>query len=84
MFLKNNRELAVKNVSLATVIEVTTSAIATRLDGKEKREVEFRLADYSALDYATPRRSIRRRARPSSVRSCWRGLEWTAISLTSR
>jgi len=51
MFLKNNRELAVKNGSLATVIEVTTSAIAARLDGKEKREVEFRLADYSALDY---------------------------------
>jgi len=51
MFLKNNRELAVKNGSLATVIEVTTSAIAARLDGKEKRELEFRLADYSALDY---------------------------------
>ena len=51
MFLKNNRELAVKNGSLATVIEVTTSAIAVRLDGKEKRKVEFRLADYSALDY---------------------------------
>ncbi len=51
MVLKNNRELAVKNGSLATVIEVTTSAIAVRLDGKENREVEFRLADYSALDY---------------------------------
>jgi len=51
MFLKNNRELAVKNGSLATVIEVTTRSIAVRLDAKEKLEVEFRLADYSALDY---------------------------------
>jgi hypothetical protein len=51
MFLKNNRELTVKNGSLATVIQVTASAIAVRLDGQEKRAVEFRLADYSALDY---------------------------------
>ena len=51
MFLKNNRELTVKNGSLATVIEVTARAIAVRLDGQKKREVEFRLADYSALDY---------------------------------
>ena len=51
MFLKNNRELAVKNGSLGTVTEVTSGAIAVRLDGRERREVEFRLADYSALEY---------------------------------
>jgi Ti-type conjugative transfer relaxase TraA len=51
MFLKNNRDLGVKNGLLATVTEVTSGAIAVRLDGKERREVEFRLADYSTLDY---------------------------------
>src|SRR5229473_3247856 len=51
MFLKNNRDLGVKNGSLGTVTEVTSDAIAVRLDGKEPREIEFRLADYSALDY---------------------------------
>jgi Ti-type conjugative transfer relaxase TraA len=51
MFLKNNRDLGVKNGSLGTVTDVTSGAIAVRLDGKERRDVEFRLADYSALDY---------------------------------
>ncbi|MGH7814646.1 MAG: Ti-type conjugative transfer relaxase TraA [Candidatus Binataceae bacterium] len=51
MFLKNNRELGVKNGSLATVTSVTKDAVAVRLDGTERREIEFRLADYSALDY---------------------------------
>ena len=50
MFLKNDRDLEVKNGSLGTVTGVTSDAIAVRLDGKERREVEFRLADYSALD----------------------------------
>ncbi len=51
MFLKNNRDLGVKNGSLGTVTEITADAIAVRTDGKEWKEVEFRLADYSALDY---------------------------------
>ena len=51
MFLKNNRDLAVKNGSLGTVTEVASGAIAVRLDGREGRGVEFRLDDYSALDY---------------------------------
>lgn len=51
MFLKNNRDLGVKNGSLGTVTEITGDAIAIRLDGNQRREVEFRLADYAALDY---------------------------------
>jgi Ti-type conjugative transfer relaxase TraA len=51
MFLKNNRDLAVKNGSLGTVTEFASGAIAVRLDAKEGREVEFRLDDYSALDH---------------------------------
>jgi Ti-type conjugative transfer relaxase TraA len=51
MFLKNNRDLGVKNGSLGTVTEITADAIAVRLDGKERKEVELRFADYSALDY---------------------------------
>ncbi len=51
MFLKNNRDLGLKNGSLGTVTEVTSGTVAVRLDGKEPREVEFPLADYAALDY---------------------------------
>ncbi len=51
MFLKNNRDLAVKNGSLGTVMEIASGAIAVRMDGREGREVEFRLDDYSALDH---------------------------------
>jgi Ti-type conjugative transfer relaxase TraA len=51
MFLKNSWDLGVTNGSLGIVIGVTSDAIAVRLDGKEPQEVEFRLADYSALDH---------------------------------
>lgn len=51
MFLKNNRELGVKNGSLGTVTEITGEAMAVRLDGRQRREVEFQLSDHSALEY---------------------------------
>lgn len=51
MFLKNERELGVKNGTLGKVLEIDRKALRIRLDGREGREVEFRLADYAALDY---------------------------------
>jgi hypothetical protein len=51
MFLKNSRDLGVKNGSLGTVTEIAADAIVVRLDGKARKEIEFRLTDYSALDY---------------------------------
>ena len=51
MFLKNDRELGVKNGSLGTVAEVSRDAMRVALDGAERREVSFNLRDYAALDY---------------------------------
>ncbi len=51
MFLKNDRELGVKNGTLGTVAEVNRDAMRVALDGPERREVSFNLRDYAALDY---------------------------------
>jgi Ti-type conjugative transfer relaxase TraA len=51
MFLKNDRELGVKNGSLGTVAEVNRDAMRVVLDGAERREVGVDLRDYAALDY---------------------------------
>ena len=51
MFLKNERELGVKNGTLGTVLEIDQSAIRVRLDGRAGREIEFDFKDYAALDH---------------------------------
>jgi Ti-type conjugative transfer relaxase TraA len=51
MFLKNDRELGVKNGSLGTVAEVSKDSMRVVLDGAERREVSFALKDYAALDH---------------------------------
>jgi len=51
MFLKNDRNLGVKNGTLGTVAEVNRDAMRVVLDGAERREVSFNLRDYAALDY---------------------------------
>ncbi|MGH7779271.1 MAG: Ti-type conjugative transfer relaxase TraA [Candidatus Binataceae bacterium] len=51
MFLKNNRELGVKNGTLGTVVEVNRNSMRVALDGAERHEVSFNLRDYAALDY---------------------------------
>ncbi len=51
MFLKNDRELGVKNGSLGTVTEVKRDAMHVTLDGPAGREISFNLRDYAALDY---------------------------------
>jgi Ti-type conjugative transfer relaxase TraA len=51
MFLKNDRELGVKNGSLGTVAAVNQNSMRAVLDGGAGREVSFALKDYAALDY---------------------------------
>jgi ATP-dependent exoDNAse (exonuclease V) alpha subunit len=51
MFLKNDRELGVKNGSLGTVAAVNQDSMRVVLDGGAGREVSFALKDYAALDY---------------------------------
>jgi Ti-type conjugative transfer relaxase TraA len=50
MFLKNDRELGVKNGTLGTVTDVGRDSMRVVLDGKE-REIGFNLRDYGAVDY---------------------------------
>ena len=51
MFLKNDRELGVKNGTLGSVLEIDREHLRVKLDGREGREVDFQLNDYAALDY---------------------------------
>ena len=51
MFLKNDRELGVKNGTLGSVLEIDHDHLRVKLDGREGREVDFQLNDYAALDY---------------------------------
>jgi Ti-type conjugative transfer relaxase TraA len=51
MFLKNDREMDVKNGMLGTVLQVDQSSMRVALDGAERRDVSFALSDYAALDH---------------------------------
>jgi Ti-type conjugative transfer relaxase TraA len=51
MFLKNDRELGVKNGTLGRVLEIGPEQARVRLDGHEGREIEFSFNHYAALDY---------------------------------
>ena len=51
MFLKNDRELGVKNGTLGQVLEIDREALRVRLDGSDGREIDFKLSDYAALDH---------------------------------
>jgi Ti-type conjugative transfer relaxase TraA len=51
MFLKNNRDMGVKNGTLGTVAEVNRTSMRVQLEGAERREIRFILAGYAALDY---------------------------------
>jgi Ti-type conjugative transfer relaxase TraA len=51
MFLKNDREMGVKNGTLGTILQVDQSSMRVVLDGAEGRDVSFALSEYAALDY---------------------------------
>lgn len=51
MFLKNDRELGVKNGTLGQVLEVDQEMVRVRIDGEKEREIEFSFSDYASLDH---------------------------------
>jgi Ti-type conjugative transfer relaxase TraA len=51
MFLKNDRELGVKNGTLGQVLQVDQEMVRVRVDGEKEREIEFKFSDYASLDY---------------------------------
>src|SRR5262249_39689277 len=50
MFLKNDRELSVKNGSSGTVAEMSRTSMRVVLNGPERRDAKFALSEYAALD----------------------------------
>ena len=51
MFLKNDRELGVKNGSVGTEMSVNIDSMQVILDGKHERQVTFELRNYAAIDH---------------------------------
>jgi Ti-type conjugative transfer relaxase TraA len=51
MFLKNDRELGVKNGTAGTIVAVSSDSMRVLADAKEPREVGFDLKDYAAIDH---------------------------------
>lgn len=51
MFLKNERSLGVKNGSLGTIERIDGATLTVRLDGADKRSVQFDLKDYANIDH---------------------------------
>jgi Ti-type conjugative transfer relaxase TraA len=51
MFLRNERSMGVKNGSLGTLEKIEGSSLTVRLDGPERRQVQFGLKDYAHIDH---------------------------------
>jgi hypothetical protein len=51
MFLRNERSMGVKNGTLGTVETIDGSRLAVRLDGAERRQVQFDLKDYAQIEH---------------------------------
>ncbi|WP_293678512.1 Ti-type conjugative transfer relaxase TraA [uncultured Phenylobacterium sp.] len=51
MFLRNERSMGVKNGTLGTVETIDGSRLVVRLDGAERRQVQFDLKDYAQIDH---------------------------------
>ena len=83
MFLKNDRDLGVKNGSLGTVAEVSTNSMRVVLDSADgaRSASPSRIMRRSIM--AIPRPCIRPRAPRSIKPSCWPPPAWTAIWPTS-
>ena len=83
MFLKNDRELGVKNGTLGTVTEVKRDAMRVVLDGAAGRRSVSISATMRRSITAMPPPCTRRRAPRSIAPSCWPRPAWTAIWPTS-
>jgi Ti-type conjugative transfer relaxase TraA len=51
MFLRNERSMGVKNGTLGTLEQIDGAALTVRLDGADRREVQFDLKDYALIDH---------------------------------
>lgn len=51
LFLKNERSLEVKNGSLGTIERIDGTTLTVRMDGADRRSVQFNLKDYAAIDH---------------------------------
>jgi Ti-type conjugative transfer relaxase TraA len=51
MFLRNERSMGVKNGSLGTVERIEGSSLMVRLDGTDRRAIQFDLKDYAQIDH---------------------------------
>jgi Ti-type conjugative transfer relaxase TraA len=51
MFLRNERSMGVKNGSLGTLERIDGAALTVRLDGGDRREVQFDLKNYAQIDH---------------------------------
>jgi hypothetical protein len=51
MFLRNERSMGVKNGTLGTLERIDGAALTVRLDGADRREVQFDLKDYAQIDH---------------------------------
>src|SRR3954454_25062278 len=51
MFLRNERSLEVKNGTLGTLERLEGSSLTVRLDGADRRAVQFDLKDYAHVDH---------------------------------
>jgi Ti-type conjugative transfer relaxase TraA len=51
MFLRNERSMGVKNGTLGTLERIDGGGLTVRLDGADRREVQFDLKDYAQIDH---------------------------------
>jgi hypothetical protein len=51
MFLRNERSMGVKNGTLGTLERIEGSSLMVRLDGADRRQVQFDLKDYAHIDH---------------------------------
>jgi len=51
MFLRNERSMGMKNGTLGTLERIDGAALTVRLDGADRREIQFDLKDYAQIDH---------------------------------
>jgi ATP-dependent exoDNAse (exonuclease V) alpha subunit len=51
MFLRNERSMGVRNGTLGTLERIEGSSLTVRLDGADRRQVQFNLKDYAQIDH---------------------------------
>jgi Ti-type conjugative transfer relaxase TraA len=71
MFLKNDRDLGVKNGTLGTVAEVNRTSMGVQLRGVERHEIRFMLADDAAILHKAQGATL-------DALFFWRRRAWTA------